>query len=443
MTRAACILAVAALAALAACRKTPSGSSSADVSPNATGGDSASSASPSVVGARCHSTDRALSVDDGRGLEDLEIGDAVSYPNGIAIGVVHRAPAGRLAAVALLPADAASLRLVDLGPTLGDAPPPRIAWRGKQLLAAALALPGKPGGRGAATREVALHVVDAAEAAKPLLSVQQQRDDSLGFDLATAGADSLLVWDEAVAGGTPRGVIRAASFVGDQRTGATRDVSPADSDAEAPRVLPSGNGFFVLWIARRPESAGTGEGGPELEATGEARAYGWLEMTTVDAQGAVRGPVTRLTPMTGHVSAYDVQLLAAPEKPTLLIVARDDGEVADGSGGALLRVRAGADGAEPPLAFPSDGLGRGAPTFVDGPSPWLTWVGPHEQLRLLPLDAQGAPTAPPSAEAGLDEARPLLTVPAPGPPSASAGANLLVATPGDRTAQLRVYACSH
>jgi hypothetical protein len=132
------------------------------------------------------------------------------------------------------------------------------------------------------------------------------------------------------------------------------------------------------------------------------------------------------------VSAYDVQMLPGEARPTALVVARDDGEAIDGSGGVLLRVRAREDGAEPPVALPGDGLGRGAPTLVDAPAPWLAWVGPHEELRLLPLDAAGAPFAPPSAEPGLEESRPLLVL---------RGSTMLVARPEDAAAQLRPFAC--
>jgi hypothetical protein len=128
-----------------------------------------------------------------------------------------------------------------------------------------------------------------------------------------------------------------------------------------------------------------------------------------------------------------VQLRLDEPKPSVLVVARDDGEQVEGSGGSLLRIRARGDGFDPPAAIPTDGLGRGGPMFVDGPAPWLAWVGPHEQLRLVPLDATGAPVGASSAEGSLDDARPLITLGTTG--------RMLVATPRDKEAELRVFVC--
>jgi hypothetical protein len=310
---------------------------------------------------------------------------------------------------------------------------------------------------------------------EPLSYIPQQRDDSLAFDLAeAAGATGagLVVWDEAhprnrsapgARAATPNdvvGVIRAATLSGEP----PRDVSPPESDAEMARVVPAGAGFIVVWVARRPDTAASAVSGAAaataanvqgpataaaaptaIEAPGEARTFAWLEMATVDAHGAPVGPPRRLTPQTGHVSAYDVVPLPGEGKPAVLVVARDDGEAIDGSGGSLLRVKATEDAVEPPLELPADGLGRGAPSFVEAPfggapqgggapkdkpgakpfgggppkdkpeaapalATWVTWVAPHEHLRLLPIDPAGAPLAPPSSEDVITEARPLLAL---------------------------------
>jgi hypothetical protein len=228
--------------------------------------------------------------------------------------------------------------------------------------------------------------------------------------------------------------------------------------------VPDCNWFAVVWIARRPE-AGAASDGSATEATGEARSYGWLEMVAVDARGEAIGPVRRLTAPGGHVSAYDVESRALPEGagPVLLVV-RDDGEATDGSGGSLLRVRVTGDVVEPPVAVVTDGLGRGAPGFVLGvdakapsatggappPALALAWIGKDEQARLLPLDATGAPAAAPSVEDALDDARALLFTGglagarSGGPQALGIGAarDVLVATPSDSAAQLRIFACS-
>jgi hypothetical protein len=144
--------------------------------------------------------------------------------------------------------------------------------------------------------------------------------------------------------------------------------------------------------------------------------------------------VRRLTSAEGHVSSFDV---ASLEDGSLLVVARDDGETVDGSGGVLVRARLAGDVPEAPLALPGDGLGRGGPELLEGRPPWLGWVGPRERLRLMPLDRAGAPSGPPSAEDALVDARPLAVLAAP----PAGAARVLVATPSDRRSPLHAATC--
>jgi hypothetical protein len=450
---------------LVACRKEPALGAGAvpDASVDVPASDSGSRGMPEVLAARCHATEQGVLL-DGRGLDDLDVGDGLQYADGYAVGLVHHTQAGRQAAVVLLHGDASGARVVDLGPTLGDAPAPRLALCRKTLVAAAFQLPdaGARGGGSDGSRSLALYVVEPRVPEHAILTIPQRRDDSLAFDLACSGGAGLAVWDETTAAApriAARGVVRAAAFDVGQRAALPRDVSPPESDAEMPRVVSNGTGFFVLWLARRPEAAtalDALEASTDIEATGEVRAYGWLEMIAVDAAGNATGPVRRLTSSSGHVSSYDLLVRLDQPQPGILVVARDDGEAVDGAGGALLRVRARGDGAEPPVALPTDGLGRGAPMLVSAPAPWLAWVGPREQLRLQPLDITGEIVAVASAEEGLDEARPLLLLAAgphgPRPPSlatppaspggtSNPGARMLVAAPRDKAAQLRVFTC--
>jgi hypothetical protein len=398
-------------------------------------------APPAVAAPRC----RAIGGTAIESPEDLELGDAVPFGDGYAVSLVHRTAAGRVMAIARVDRDVTSARVVDLGATIGDAPPPRLARHGDDLLVAGYAF-----SRASDARELAVLVVRATGETAPLAALPQQQDDSLAFDLASG----LVAWDESTKTTPPRGVIRVATLF-DDHGHTPRDVSPPGSDAEMPRVVADGAGYFVSWMARRPEpgAALDAEAPAAAEATGEARAYSWLEGVRVDAAGVPTGPSRRLTPASGHVSAYDVQALAGGGAPSLLVViARDDGEAVDGSGGTLLRVGIRDGVVEAPLGLPGDGLGRGAPSLVDGPLPWLAWIGPHEGLRLLPLDAEGAPVAPPSAEPLLDEARPLrvladvLADGAPGTLRTKDGGastdRLLVAFPGDSSAALRLVSCT-
>jgi len=422
---------VLAALALAACRRGGEATAAVDAGIEAATPVEAAAPAPAVVGARCGAVGGPAPLP---ALAELEIGDAVATADGLAVPLAYRSAAGRVAAAALLGKDLAPARVVELGPTLGDAPPPHLAVRGRDVLAASYAVPRKTD-----ARELRVQAIPPAGDAKLLGAIAQGHDDSLDVDLT----ERLVVWDDATTGASPRGVVRLADVSG-EHPGPARDVSPADADAEMPRLVPWGTGAWVLWIARRPEpGAATDAAVPE--ATGDPRAFAWIEAASLDAAGAVTGPVRRLTPQTGHVSAYDVLALRGEGKPSVLVVARDDGEATDGSGGSLLRVRLRDDGADAALAFPGDGLGRGAPSLLDGAgkTPWLAWVGPHEEMRLLPLDAAGVPVAPPSAETALGESQPLLVVGS-DPVRMLVGAPGAAAGPGEHAAQaeLRVFDCS-
>jgi hypothetical protein len=427
--------ALAALLAVAACRRTAARAEEAPV-PEAGLAEAGLAETTVDAGAvrppRCDRGATAVALpgaDAGPGA--LEVGDALAAFGGYAVALVHRGPAGApVAAVVLVdPASTRAPRVVDLGPTLGDAPPPRLALKDDVLLAAAYEGPGR-----GESRDLSVHAVKSDGTATARWRLAQQRDDSLAYDLAAGRGATLAVWDEASR--AARGVIRAAVLAAGDAEGHPRDLSPPTSDAELPRVVATAAGFVAFWIARSAEGDARDDAGAN-EVAGEARSFGWLEALALDEHGNPGGAARGLTPPQGHVSAYDV--LALGGGASVLVVARDDGEAVDGSGGALLRVRVFADHVEPALAFPTDGLGRGAPELVDARPPWLAWVGPNERLRLVPLDESGAPAGPPSAEEAMNDARPLV-----GAVAASTAPNvaLLVASPDDPSAQLREFSCA-
>jgi hypothetical protein len=436
MNAARCACALFAAFAIASCHR-PSAAVVSDASAPSAEGDAEGPVSKATTrAARCAPASPGYALDDGHALGDLEIGDAVAGKGGLAVAVIHRSSSGRVAAVATLPGDAASMKVRDLGATLGDAPPPRVAWRGADLLALSYGVSKRP-----EVRELTLYTVPVAGDVQSTGSIAEARDDSLAFDLTS----TLVVWDEArggnKAGAPPRGVIRVAEIGLDGRPGAPRDASPAESDAEMPRIGANAvGGALVFWIARRPEIAEASDASAApSEVTGEAPTYSWLEVISLDAHGAPVGAARRLTSLSGHVSTYDIEPLPKTGIPRaeMLVAVRDDGEAIDGSGGALLRLRVRVDGQDPPVAFPvafpTDGLGRGGPAFVDGTPPWLTWVAAREEGRLLALDGSGAPLQLPSEEPSLDEGRALAWL--------DQGKRLLAATPGDPVAQLRVLSC--
>jgi hypothetical protein len=450
-------LVFAAMAA-AACHKAAPAAGTLDSSADASSGAvrAAAEAGP-IAPSRCEATGSVVTV----GGRDVELGDAVALESGVAVGLVHGGGEGRVAAVGFLDRDVSAIRVVDLGRTLGDAPGPRLAKRGADVIAASYGLRDS-----GPQRELRVTRVGPGGEARVVAVVAEKGDDSLAFDI-TGG---MVAWDEVREAqrsepspylGLAAGVVRVAPLLED-RAGAPRDVSPPSSDAEMPRLVAAGSGTFVFWLARQADPPGARDAAAS-EVAGEVRASSWLEMVAVDAAGSPLGPVRRLTPTTGHVSSYDVRLLGGPERgsrtleesgperqraSTALVVARDDGESVDGSGGTLWRIRVGQDLAELSLV-PADGLGRGAPAVLEAPqvrqraephdptAAWLVWASYNEELRLLPLDATGEPAGPPSAEPGLGESWPLAV-------AADAGRLLVAVAPAkDRAAELRVFSCLH
>ena len=370
---------------------------------------------------RCHREGNAVALGAEPSAGPVVVGDGVGIGSGYAIGLARASRQGQVAAIAWVDPEVTEARVVDIAPTLGYAPPPRIARRADGLVAGYYVRSVSPEAKG--VRRLALVAIDpqGTHAVRPLAMSFEQADESLAFDLAFESEFGLLVWDEVAGALSPsaarlpdaggRGVIRGVVIDRDSHLGASFDVSPPASDAEAPRVVRGPSGFFVLWIAAASELVAELDAGSNrlpTEATGEARTNGWIEMLALDVQGSPRGPVVKLTPERGHVSSYDVVGLERGTSPGVLVVARDDGELADGTGGTLLLVRATDGGADAPAVLSSGGLGRGAPAIVDAQPPWVTWVGDREDLRMLPIVASGRSEGVASAEESLGEARPLL-----------------------------------
>jgi hypothetical protein len=398
--------------------------------------------------ARCPKGGRAFGLGDAGQKDDIEIGDALGYEGGFAVAFASRVGTVRKASVALFEPEAAGPgRIVELGRVLDDAPAPLLARRSEDVLAAVFSLPSSHP-HDDRKRELSIYSV-THDRAIVVASFAKAADDSMASDIASDGHDAFVVWDEVspgIAGATQspgipgaigpavaRGVIRGAPVTLGEPKIAPRDLSPAESDAEDPRVVADSGGYSVLWLARSPADAAPSDAS---EVTGEGRAFGWLQRVEIDPMGAPRGPVRDLTPRSGHVSAYDARVFG--DGGALVVFARDDGEPTDGSGGALLRVRSRGGAIEPAQTLEVGGVAHGAPSFIEGKPPWLTWVGHDEQLRLLPLDETGSPSGLPSAEDALSEARPLEVWSSP----SSALGRWLIATPSDPSGPLRSVECA-
>lgn len=397
------------LFACGSCRKGGAG----DASPASSA--SGSPSTPSVVAEslpRCRAGAQRLAIPG----EDVTVGDVAIGADGLLAGVIRVDGGKRVASVMRASLDLTTSSFVDVGPPLGDDPPPSPRWNGAAAYVAYFAR--QESDAGGKLRELRLARLEPNALGKVEASVLQQADESLAFDVAwdDAGA-GLAAWDEDAPGkvsgassGPPfegRGVVKV------QVLGATtrRVASPETSDAESPRLVSRpGGGFWLGWLARRTE-----EEAYTVEGPGEKRAFRWVEVVALTATGEAAGPVRRITSDKGRAATFELARSGAE----LAVVVQDELASAEGEGARVVRyLVAGEKGAPIPSADVVDrGVGTALAELVPSTAPaggarWLAWTDTSERTHMTPLLAAGLVVAAPSmAEPSLDGARVLAAAP--------------------------------
>ncbi len=458
-SRLALVVTVATIAAAAACKK------SSPPPPEVTESLEAPAAwvPDASVGPRCEIVPGGLAIGEPAERRFLTLGDAVATEDGIALGLVRSGAASvagsMQASIARVRVDLASAQIVDLGMIGADALPPRPFLHAGALYAlySAGGPAGSPGAavkllRDAGARRVTPLVLARVGdgASEALASVLETTDESFGADALIRDTDALIAWDED-APGRDRGVIKLARvrFAADAgRAGTGTVVSPDGSDAESPRLAPRPGGAWLAWIARRPEPLVPSDAALDdtrIEAPAERRAYQWIELLALDAEGAPVGAVRKLTSTSAHVGAFD--LAPRGSGGDLDVVVRDEDEAAEGAGGKLTRVTVhaeaagGAGGVDAPVTLVAGGAGRGAVDLVSGDgSEWLAFGDTSDRTRVVRLGDTRLAIGAPSVEPSLDGARLLLAVRsgAAGAADAAGTTTLIAAVPGDEKPLRRV-----
>ncbi|MCS6899669.1 MAG: hypothetical protein RMJ98_08515 [Myxococcales bacterium] len=343
----------------------------------------------------------------------VEVGQGVSFEEGFAVGALIPDQRGAKASVVILGPEGGSSRMIPLLTAHGDTPPPRLASSGHILLVGVLE-------SGASSRRLKLGRMEAGAVVwGPEL--EQARDESLAFDLAVHGTYGVAVWDDETRA-ADRGTIKLFAFElgGFKKLLEPRVISPKESDAEMPRLAPRPGGFWLTWIARRPEK--TDESDREV---GEAPEFRWLEALPLDERGQPTGAPRRITPEKGHVLIHDLRALPGGNA---LVVYRDDDTPSGSSGGVLLRVTLRPDGASEPAVIADRHLGVGAPAVLDG---WLAVADASAETRLARIGSDGALLDPLESEPILGRGEPLV----------ARGDSLLVLQPRGQGVRLFVTKC--
>jgi len=436
------------------------GCKKSDPPPPTTSSDTTTAAAPSAVASssasvvaetlpRCRVDGARLAIPG----DDVVAGDAITTADALLVGVVRRQGAKRLASVLRASLDLASVKMIDVGTTLGDDPPPSPRMRGGTVFVASYArsaadagagagagaVTGNAGGTTAAiaagtmTRMLEIARFDGAALVREG-AVVQQADESLAYDVAWPDHGAPLVaWDEDAPmvseGSTPKAwVMGGRQILADRGVvkvqvlgaGKPRVASPDTSDAEAPRLLARRGGYWLAWLAHRPEPGE--DAGAAAEGPGERRAYRWVELVALDAKGEATSAVRRVTPEKGRVASFDLAT-APPDggagEPKLVVVVQDEAAVTEGAGERI--VRYAVDGQKDRIESAElldGGVGHALadllPLAASDPraTRWLSFTDTQEHAHLVPLGGSLGLAGAPTLEPSLDGAR----IVASGPP---------------------------
>jgi hypothetical protein len=366
--------------------------------------------------------------------DEVVAGDAVTGGDAVLLGVVRREGGRRLASVVRASLDLATVKMLDVGTSLGEDPPPSPRRSGGVAFVASYArakagpsttTSDAGGGAGAImTRVLEIAKIEGDSLVREG-SVVQQGDESLAYDIAWPNEGTgapLVAWDEdAPPTGlqllSDRGVVKV------QILGAAkpRVASPDATDAEAPRLLARRGGYWLAWLAKRPEPVE--DAGVAAEGPGERRAYRWVELVALDAKGEPTSAVRRVTPEKGRVASFDLAATAveAGAEPRLVVLVQDEAAHADGAGERIVRYFF--DGQKDHVEsgeLLDGGVGHslaellGAPGDPHAHAPrWLAFSDTQEHAHLVPLGPSLALAGKATIEPSLDGARIVGSGPAP------------------------------
>lgn len=375
---------------------------------------------PPLAATRCV---RAEPLSAGEPLARLEVGESVLGKDVAAAGVTYERDGKRLAGIVAVSATTRKVTVTELGPAVGDRPPPAPMFVGSELFALVQTADAN-------TANALVRI--ARDGVKRLASVPRPG----GASAATAAlgpTGGILAWDADAA---DRGVIEVAVLTADRSGVASRHaVSPNATDAESSRVaLKTGGGYWIAWIARKSVAPPPPGRELRLEGAGEDLAYQWVELLELDAQGKPVGAPRALTAPTGHVSAFEL----TTRSEEVVAVLRDDA-----AQGGHVRSIAAKSGSVETAAELARGLGHGLFELVRGAdgAQFLSFADGQDRPSLIPLSDSRRGAGLPSVEPLLDGARPMAVLGAPVTVSGTAKWPLLVAFPADTQAPLQVLLC--
>jgi len=303
----------------------------------------------------------------------VELGPARADAEGFAISALHSKKGQTHALLAVVGADAASGKTVDLGVVHGDPDPPLFAAHGKDLL---LVVPDTDAGGGMLRVGVVRDPRGSAQVSWGAEITGVRRDSTFAFE--ASGERALLAY-AAEAAGKIRvfGVLLDPSNL--KQKPSPEPLSALGADADSPR-LALRNGGYWLAVARsldapkpKPKSA-LADAGPDL-AEGESLldiGTRRIEVSKLDAQG---NPVSSALVVTAPGARPMSFELAAAADGSAYIGFRGDDTTPGAAGGALQLIHVKLDGSFQKLELSGETNGTGTPSFLrDASAPEQLWL---------------------------------------------------------------------
>lgn len=355
-----------------------------------------------------------------------EVSRAIPLGADFAVGLRHDLGDGAHAAVAVVSGDASQGTTIDLGRSRGDFDAPIVAPLGEGWLAGLL----EPHASGATLK---VGVGSGRREPRFGVELEQGRDESLAFDVASGAAAVLVAWDDVTKDGKLGRVLWATLDLGGKRVERRAAVASGKAvDAETPRVVGTPRGFWLAYIARKaldlpkdPDDAALDRNPKGDRYAAEKIDPSWLELMPLDEHGVANGPPRAVTAKEGHVLSYD---LATTPEGSAVIVWRDDDTPSGSHGGRVSLMTVTASGGSQAQVLAEEDVGSGVPSLLPG---WVAVADAAGRARLAPLAADGTVTTDLRLEPAVGSGEPL----------ALAGGRMLVATSAGTAIDLTIVEC--
>ena len=363
-------------------------------------------------------------IDDPTAPFAVEVGRGTVFEGGFAIGARRDEKSGAIAMVATLGKDGKDGKLIRLGRIRGDLDAPVVASAGKAIIAVMI----EPNAGGRALKVA--KVEDGQVTWGPELA--EGRDDSLAVDVAASSQRAIIVWDDLVGTSKRSAIMLASVDVAGMRGVATaRPVSAESENAERPRIVARPGGYWLAYAVHGKAAAPSRKEAhrkrddDEDRELGEAITTSFVELLPLDESGAPVGAARVVTPKTGHVLSFDLEI---GDDGGALIAWRDDDTPTGSSGGKLLSTLAKLSGGGEARVLAEETASAGVPELLPG---WISLGSVNGATRLAGLSPRGELT---------DELAPEKALGA-GVPAAASSDTLLLARPMGQAMRLSVVRC--